>query len=147
LALRVTADRGLAEDAVQEAFTAVWRRASTYVASRGSVRTWILGLVHHKAVDLVRREAARRRPVHADDLDVAESPSPVDLASARDEGRHVRRALRQLPQDQQVLLQMLYLDGLTQREVADRLDVPIGTIKSRTHTAMGALRRALAVAA
>jgi RNA polymerase sigma-70 factor (ECF subfamily) len=145
LAYRLTADRALAEDAVQEAFCAVWRGAVNYRRARGTVSSWLLSLVHHKAVDIVRRENARRRPLHPDDLPSGEEPSPEELALAADEGDRARAALGRLKPDQRRLLSLLYLDGLTQREAADRLGVPIGTVKSRTHAAMRSLRRSLAL--
>jgi RNA polymerase sigma-70 factor (ECF subfamily) len=143
LALRVTADPTLAEDAVQEAFCAIWRRADSFRTSRGSATSWLLALVHHKAVDVVRREQARRRPVRPEELEGPEPVTPEQQVLASEDGRRARLALAQLPEEQQRLLSMLYLDGLTQREVAGRLGVPLGTVKSRTHVAMGALRRAL----
>jgi RNA polymerase sigma-70 factor (ECF subfamily) len=146
LALRVTANPTLAEDAVQEAFCAVWRQAGSYQRSRGTVASWLFSLVHHKAVDVVRRERARQRPLNAADVETVEEHTPEHHALARAEGAHVRAALARLGDGQRQLLEWLYLDGLTQREVAERLDVPLGTVKSRTHAAMGALRRALAAA-
>jgi RNA polymerase sigma factor (sigma-70 family) len=143
LALRVTADPTLAEDAVQEAFCAIWRRATSFHPSRGSASSWVLALVHHKAVDVVRREQARRRPLRPEELDAPEPVTPEQQVLASDEGQRARLALARLPEEQQRLLSLLYLDGLTQREVADLLAVPLGTVKSRTHVAMGALRRAL----
>jgi RNA polymerase sigma factor (sigma-70 family) len=143
LALRVTADPTLAEDAVQEAFCAIWRRAESFRHSRGSATSWVLALVHHKAVDVVRREQARRRPLRPEQPDGPEPVTPEQQVLARDVGQRARLALSRLPAEQQRLLTLLYLDGLTQREVADRLGVPLGTVKSRTHVAMGALRRAL----
>jgi RNA polymerase sigma-70 factor (ECF subfamily) len=143
LALRVTADPTLAEDAMQEAFCAIWRRADSFRTSRGSATSWVLALVHHKAVDVVRREQARRRPVRPEELEGPEPVTPEQQVLASDDGRRARLALARLPEEQQRLLSMLYLDGLTQREVADLLGVPLGTVKSRTHVAMGALRRAL----
>jgi len=143
LALRVTADPTLAEDAVQEAFCAIWRRADSFRTSRGSATSWLLALVHHKAVDVVRREQARRRPVRPEELEGPEPVTPEQQVLASEDGRRARLALARLPEEQQRLLSMLYLDGLTQREVAGRLGVPLGTVKSRTHVAMGALRRAL----
>jgi RNA polymerase sigma-70 factor (ECF subfamily) len=145
LAVRVTVDPGLAEDAVQEAFCAVWRQAGRYHRSRGAASSWLMSLVHNKAVDVVRRESTRRRPLAADQLDEPVVPTPEQEALANEEGAAARRALGRLPVEQRALLTMLYLDGLTQREVADRLAVPLGTVKSRTHAAMRALRRSLAV--
>src|SRR4051794_560146 len=90
LALRVTANPTLAEDAVQEAFCAVWRQASSYQRGRGTVASWLFSLVHHKAVDVVRRERARQRPLSAADVDTVDSVTPEQHALARAEAAHVR---------------------------------------------------------
>jgi RNA polymerase sigma factor (sigma-70 family) len=145
LAVRVTVDPSLAEDAVQEAFTAVWRQAGRYHRSRGAASSWLMSLVHNKAVDVVRRESSRRRPIAPEQLEAPPVRTPEQEALANEEGAVARRALGRLPAEQRELLTLLYLDGLTQREVADRLQVPLGTVKSRTHAAMRSLRRALAV--
>ncbi len=143
LALRVARDAGLAEDAVQEGFLGVWRGARRFDERRGSVRSWILSVVHHKAVDLVRREVARRTdpsesvPEQAGATDV---PSEV-LASF--ERRRIDAALERLPRAQRDVLALAYFDGLTQQELALRLGEPLGTIKSRTHAALGRLREIL----
>ena len=130
LAYRVLQDSALAEDAVQEAFLTVWRNAGTYVRERGRPNAWILTLVHRRAVDLVRREQRRRTtPAEVE----AERPSPAaeEEATIRDRRRAVQDALRQLPPDQREAIELAYYGGLTQSELAERLHVPLGTIKSR----------------
>ena len=129
LALRVLRDSSLAEDAVQEAFLTVWRSAGAFAADRGKPRTWILTLVHHRAVDLVRREQRRRVP-ELEDQEPA-GPPPEEEATLRDRRRAVQDALRQLPADQREALELAYYGGLTQSELAERLRVPLGTVKSR----------------
>lgn len=143
LAVRVARNVGLAEDAVQEGFLGVWRSARRFDQERGNARTWILSLVHHKAVDLVRREAARRSdpsdnvPERAGDTDV-----PAEALASFERGR-IMVALDRLTPAQREVLTLAYFDGLTQPELATRLGEPLGTIKSRTHAALGRLRAIL----
>ena len=131
LAYRVLRDSALAEDAVQEAFITVWRTAGTYISERGKPRTWLLTLVHRRAVDLVRREQRRRVPAAAADEPVPATPAAEDEATLRDRRRAVQAALTQLPADQREALELAYYGGLTQTELAQQLGVPLGTVKSR----------------
>jgi RNA polymerase sigma factor (sigma-70 family) len=130
LAYRVLRDSALAEDAVQEAFITVWRTAATYISERGKPRTWLLTLVHRRAVDLVRREQRRRVPSIADEP-IPATPAAEDEATLRDRRRAVQAALTQLPTDQREALELAYYGGLTQTELAEQLGVPLGTVKSR----------------
>lgn len=144
LALRVLRDAALAEDAVQEAFLAVWRGAAGYVAERAAARTWLLTLVHRRAVDVVRREERRR----ADTLDAAPERSAgegsaADEAWLRLERERVQDALRALPDTQREALELAYYGGFSQSELADRLGVPVGTIKSRMFAGLARLRELL----
>ena len=142
LAFRILRDRALAEDAVQEAFLAVWRSADAYKRERAKPSTWILTVVHRRAVDLVRREQSRR----SEPLEVAPEPSvgPVDEdAVLRDRRAAVQAALTQLPGDQRQALELAYYGGLTQSELAERLGVPLGTVKSRMFAGLGRLRELL----
>lgn len=145
LALRVLRDSSLAEDAVQEAFLTVWRSAGAFAADRGKPRTWILTLVHHRAVDLVRREQRRRRP-ELDEGRAAAGSTAEEEASLRDRRRAVQEALRQLPADQREALELAYYGGLTQSELAQQLRVPLGTIKSRMFAGLRRLGDLLAEA-
>jgi RNA polymerase sigma factor (sigma-70 family) len=132
---------------VQEAFTALWREAGRFDPRRGRAATWLMKLVHHKAVDLVRREdTARRRTVPMDDdTDRALPQLPgadVDAMGAVVAGA-VRSALDALPADQRHALALAYFGGYTQREVAALTGVPLGTVKSRMFAGLGRLRTAL----
>jgi RNA polymerase sigma factor (sigma-70 family) len=144
LALRILRDEALAEDAVQEAFLTLWRTASRYVPERGKASTWILTLVHRRAVDLVRREERRR----SDILD--EAAEPVGSAGADEEAwlrlqrERVQGALGQLPDQQREALELAYYGGFTQSELAERLGQPLGTIKSRMFLGLARLRELLA---
>ena len=142
LALRIVRDEALAEDAVQEAFLSVWRTAARFVPERGKASTWILTLVHRRAVDLVRREERRR----ADTLEHAPEPTggAVDEeAWLRLQRERVQDALRQLPDQQREAIELAYYGGFTQSELAERLGQPLGTIKSRMFMGLARLRELL----
>ena len=142
LALRVLRDATLAEDAVQEAFLAVWRSADAYKRERAKPSTWILTVVHRRAVDLVRREEHRR----ADQLTDVESivGGIVDEEAWLGlERERVQAALQQLPDQQREAIELAYYGGFTQSELAERLGQPLGTIKSRMFTGLARLRELL----
>ena len=139
LALRILRDEGLAQDAVQEAFLGVWRSAGNFRPDRAKPSTWILTFVHRRAVDLVRREERRR----TDPLESAPEPTGAaadEQAGLRQQREVVRDALRQLPPDQREALELAYYGGYTQSELAERLGVPLGTIKSRMFAGLTRLR-------
>jgi len=143
LALRVVRDRALAEDAVQEAFLAVWRSAGAFLAEQGKPSTWILTLVHRRAVDLVRREERRR----ADPLDETHEPTGEatdEEAWLRAQRQVVQEALRKLPPEQREAIELAYYGGFTQSELAEKLGQPLGTIKSRMFAGLKRLRELLA---
>jgi RNA polymerase sigma factor (sigma-70 family) len=143
LALRIVRDPSLAEDAVQEAFLSVWRSAGRFVAERARASTWILTLVHRRAVDLVRREEPRRaEPL--DDVSHAATGSTEDEAWLRLQRERVQEALKKLPDQQREALELAYYGGFTQSELADRLGQPLGTIKSRMFAGLSRLRELLA---
>jgi RNA polymerase sigma-70 factor (ECF subfamily) len=145
VALRVLRDVGLAEDAVQEAFLTVWRQAATFDRSRGNATTWILTIVHRRAVDLVRSEAGfhsrhARLQATTGDAGMSQVDDDVALRAARME---VRAALATLPGAEREVITLAYWCGLTQSEIATALGIPIGTVKSRTFSALTRLREAL----
>jgi len=144
LAFRVLRDETLAEDAVQEAFLTVWRTAARFVPERGKASTWIMTLVHRRAVDVVRREERRR----ADTLERApeqEAAHAVDEeAWLRLQRERVQSALRKLPDQQREAIELAYYGGFTQSELAERLGQPIGTIKSRMFNGLTRMRELLA---
>ncbi len=145
LALRVVRDPALAEDAVQEAFLTVWRTAGRFTADRAKPSTWILTLAHRRAVDLVRREERRRSaPLDAVETRDDAAVATDEEAALRDRRRLVQDALRKLPPDQREALELAYYGGLTQSELAERLSVPLGTIKSRMFAGLSRLRDLLA---
>jgi RNA polymerase sigma-70 factor (ECF subfamily) len=142
LAFRILRDQALAEDAVQEAFLTVWRTASRFVPERGKASTWILTLVHRRAVDVVRREQRR----HADSLDRAPEPAVEGVeedAWLRFQRERVQEALRNLPDAQREALELAYYGGFSQSELAERLGQPLGTIKSRMFTGLSRMRELL----
>ncbi len=147
LALRIVRDPALAEDAVQEAFLTLWRTATSFRSDRAKPSTWILTLVHRRAVDVVRREERRRAaPLETSEEPEAYGPATDEEIELTDRRRIVQEALRQLPDDQREALELAYYGGLTQSELAERLSVPLGTIKSRMFTGLRRLRDLLAEA-
>ena len=144
LALRVVRDERLAEDAVQEGFLAVWRGAAAFRADRAKASTWILTLVHRRAVDLVRREDRRRaEPLGDDASELAGVESTEEAAWLRFERERVQGALAQLPDTQREAIELAYYGGFSQSELAERLGVPLGTIKSRMFAGLARLRELL----
>jgi RNA polymerase sigma factor (sigma-70 family) len=142
LAIRVLRDEKLAEDAVQEAFLAVWRTAARFVPERGKASTWILTLVHRRAVDVVRREQ-RRRTDALDESHEAAGASVDEEVWLRLQRERVQHALRQLPDQQREALELAFYGGFTQSELAERLGQPLGTIKSRMFAGLSRLRELL----
>ena len=146
LALRIVRDERLAEDAVQEGFLAVWRTAAAFRAERAKASTWILTLVHRRAVDLVRREERRRTEPLPDEipLPAGQAAEPTDEAAwLRYERERVQQALAQLPDTQREAIELAYYGGYSQSELAERLGVPLGTIKSRMFAGLARLRELL----
>ena len=145
LSLRITGEPSLAEDVLQDAFLGVWRNAGRYAAARGSVRTWLLAIVHHRAIDAIRR----RKPTS--ELPEAEAPPPASLVvpdmwpevAGRLDRQQIARVLTALPEAQREALQLAYYGGLTQQEIAQQTGAPLGTVKSRVRLGLLAMRRAL----
>lgn len=148
LALRVCGHPGLAQEVVNDAFMAIWRAPEAFDPARGSFRTFLLSLTHHRAVDTVRREERlRKRTQNPMNLDPSESE---DVAEEVVEGTwlaerrvQVRQALSTLPEEQRKVLDLAYFGGRTQVEIAQDLGIPLGTVKTRTLAALRKLRTAL----
>jgi RNA polymerase sigma-70 factor (ECF subfamily) len=139
LAYKILQDAALAEDAVQEAFLQIWRSAGSYRPERGKASTWLLTFVHRRAVDLVRREQTRRAlPVVGDPE--GSGPGADEAAVTRSRREIVQDALRRLPAEQREPIELAYYGGLTQSELAEQLDQPLGTIKSRMFSGLQRLR-------
>ncbi len=143
LAVRVLRDEALAEDAVQDAFLSVWRGASRFIPERAKASTWIMTLVHRRAVDLVRREERRRTDPLPETEPDSGGPSAADSTWLHLERERVQAALRQLPDQQREALELAYYGGFTQSELAERLGEPLGTIKSRMFAGLARLRELL----
>jgi len=143
LALRILRDEALAQDAVQEAFLAAWRSADRFLAERAKASTWILTLVHRRAVDLVRREDRRRGEPLDSAAEPAASETVEDEATLGFERRVVLEALAQLTPEQREALELGYYGGLSQSELSERLGLPLGTIKSRMFAGLSRLRELL----
>jgi RNA polymerase sigma-70 factor (ECF subfamily) len=143
LAYRMVGTRGLAEDVVQEAFLAVWRGAARYDAARGSLRSWVLGIVHNRAIDALRRTLVHERRRASDEgLErTVAAPERTDSEAVRkDEARFVRAALDTLPADQRRVVELAYFSGYTHTEIAEVIDAPLGTVKGRMRLGLRKLR-------
>jgi RNA polymerase sigma-70 factor, ECF subfamily len=143
LAVRILRDPALAQDALQDAFLAVWRTAAAFDPGRASAQTWLLTLVHRRAVDVVRREERRRTDPLPEQLPQSLEGGADEEADLRERRRRVQAALARLADDQRQALELAYYGGLSQSELAERLGVPLGTIKSRMYVALGKLRELL----
>jgi RNA polymerase sigma-70 factor (ECF subfamily) len=147
LAYRMVGSRGMAEDITQEAFLSIWRSRMRYDAARGSVRTWVLGIVHNRTIDALRRGAAheRRREQFEGVEERHEAPERTDVEAARrEEARSVRTALDSLPADQRRTIELAYFGGFSHSQIAELLGEPIGTIKGRMRLGLEKLRHQLA---
>jgi RNA polymerase sigma-70 factor (ECF subfamily) len=147
LAYRMVGDRNVAEDITQEAFLSMWRSRVRFDRERGSVRAWVLGIVHHRAIDALRRNIAHdRRRTSAEGLEERqEAPERTDVEVARrDEAREVREALQTLPEQQLEVVRLAYFGGFTHTQIAQMLNMPIGTVKGRMRLGLEKMRRALA---
>jgi len=148
IAYRLTGQQLLAQDVVHDAFLALWRAPEAYDPARGAFRSFFLSLVHHRAVDTIRREERiRARQDRAANLEPVASEDPADGVVEEDfvarRRREVRDALADLPTEQRQVLEMAYLRGMTQVRIAEELRIPLGTVKTRTFAALRKLRGAL----
>ena len=144
LAMRITRDPALAQDAVQEAFVGVWRNAVRYSVGRASVRTWILSITHHRAIDVLRRRRPTTTLPDTETVDEAlRSPDVWPEVVRALDGDAVRIAIGGLPEIQRQAIELAYFEGLTQVEIAERTGAPLGTVKSRVRLGLQSLRRSL----
>jgi RNA polymerase sigma-70 factor (ECF subfamily) len=143
LAARILRDTGEAEEVVQEVFLYVWRAASTFDGTRGSVLAWLLVATRSRAIDRLRarRPGGRERLRPLEEAPEAASPENVEVGA---EGRQweaiCRAAIAELPEDQRRALELAYFEGLTQQEIAERTDSPLGTVKTRVRLGLMKLR-------
>jgi RNA polymerase sigma-70 factor, ECF subfamily len=146
LAYRMAGSRGVAEDVVQDAFLNLWRSGARYERTRGSVRTWVLGIVHHRAIDALRRSFVHERRRASDEglEETLETGERTDVEAARhEEAATVRTALGHLPAEQSQVIELAYFGGFTHTEIAEMLQTPVGTIKGRMRLGLEKMRHAL----
>jgi RNA polymerase sigma-70 factor (ECF subfamily) len=145
LAYRVVGDRGTAEDVVQDAFLSVWRQAKSYRRERGSPRTWLMSIVHHRSIDRLRSNASGGAVVPFDLVpeDYAEAPGVWQQVWAEVRGETVRKALERLPSEQKKSIELAYFSGYTQSEIAALMGVPLGTVKGRMRIGLQKLKAML----
>jgi RNA polymerase sigma-70 factor, ECF subfamily len=143
LAYRMVGTRNAAEDVVQDAFLSLWRSGGRYERSRGSVRTWVLGIVHNRAIDALRRSMRHDRHRASDEgiEERFEAKELTDVDAARnEEAREVRDALNTLPDEQCKVIELAYFGGVSQSEIAAMLETPIGTVKGRMRLGLEKMR-------
>jgi len=145
IASRVCADRAIAEDVVQETFLSLWKRPAAYEPSKGAVAEYLMGAVHHKAVDAVRHEQSlrRREQTVANEDQIGSDDDVVEAAWILVRRDRVREAIVRLSDVQREALELAYMNGLTYAEVADKLNIPLGTAKTRLRDGMIKLRQML----
>jgi RNA polymerase sigma-70 factor (ECF subfamily) len=147
LAYRITGNRTTAEDAVQEALISIWRSGTRYAPERGSVRSWILGIVHNRTIDVVRRNLVHQKR-RASDEGLEETHEAVERTDAeaarRDEARTIRAAIEELPSEQERVIDLSYFGGFTHTQIAEMLEMPVGTVKGRMRLGLEKLRHQLA---
>jgi RNA polymerase sigma-70 factor (ECF subfamily) len=146
LAYRMVGNRVTAEDISQEAFLSIWRSRARYQPERGSVRTWVLGIVHHRAIDALRRNLVHdRRRASAEGIEERhEARELTDVeVHRREDARQVRAALESLPEDQSRVIQLGYFGGYSHSQIAEMLEMPIGTVKGRMRLGLDKLRKGI----
>jgi RNA polymerase sigma-70 factor, ECF subfamily len=143
LAYRILGEPEGAEDVVQDAFISAWRGAATFRSERGNARSWLLSIVHHRAIDVLRRKTAfRPAPLEAAGDAAADSDTAADAARNVEAGT-VRAALETLPEAQRRTIELAYFGGYTQSELAGLMGVPLGTVKGRMRIGLQKMRRVL----
>jgi RNA polymerase sigma-70 factor, ECF subfamily len=146
LAYRMVGHAGGAEDVTQEAFISIWRSRLRYEPQRGSVRTWVLGILHNRAIDGIRRNTVHdRRRASIEGLEERrEAPERTEVEAARrEDARTVHEAMERLPDDQRRTIELAYFGGFSHSEIAEILDMPVGTVKGRVRLGLEKLRRQL----
>lgn len=142
-ALRHTRDAGLAEECTQDAFVALWRRASSFDPARAKLSTWLLAVTRNKAIELLRARGRRPEAVHDVDFEAIledDAPGPSDEVEQTDLSQRVAEALAELPAEQREVVSLAYFDGLTHGEIAEVIGIPLGTVKGRMRLALERLR-------
>ena len=148
LAYRIVGSPAAAEDVTQEALISIWRSGARYDRARGSVRTWTLGIVRNRAIDMLRKESGRSPKLAAGGDEILEQRAAEGLtdseAARRETAREVRGAIRELPDDQSRVIGLAYFGGFSHSEIAEMLNEPLGTVKGRMRLGMDKIRATLA---
>ena len=148
LAYRIVGERGAAEDVTQEAFISIWRSGARYDAARGSVRTWMLGIVRNRAIDALRSKSGKAPKLDFDDDSILEHRPAAEQTESealqRETAQEVRGALGELPGEQAKVIQLAYFGGFSHSEIAGMLGVPLGTVKGRMRLGLEKIRGELA---
>ena len=148
LAYRMAGSRGVAEDVVQDAFLNIWRSGARYERTRGSVRTWVLGIVHHRAIDQLRRSSVhdnRRASDEGLEERLESGERTENEVARRDEAATIRSAMDALPAEQSHVIELAYFGGFTHTEIAEILGAPVGTVKGRMRLGLEKLANRLRV--
>lgn len=150
LAYRIVGDRTLAEDTSQEAFLSIWRSTARFDRARGSVRSWVLGVVRNRAIDALRRGGGRAPKLDQDDdatLEVREAPERTEAEAIRREtAGELRSALDALPDEQSKVIELAYFGGFSHSEIAEIISMPLGTVKGRMRLGLEKIRAEIAEA-
>jgi RNA polymerase sigma-70 factor (ECF subfamily) len=148
LAYRIVGERGAAEDVTQEAFISIWRSGARYDAARGSVRSWMLGIVRNRAIDALRSRAGRAPKLDFDDETILEQRPASEMTESEalrhETAEEVRGALDSLPGEQSKVIELAYFGGFSHSEIAAMLGVPLGTVKGRMRLGLEKVRGELA---
>ena len=148
LAYRIVGGRTAAEDVTQEALLSIWRSGARYDRARGSVRSWTLGIVRNRAIDMLRKESGRSPKLAAGGDEILERRAAEELtdteAVRRETAQEVRGAIKELPDDQSRVIELAYFGGFSHSEIAEMLNEPLGTIKGRMRLGMDKIRATLA---
>jgi RNA polymerase sigma-70 factor (ECF subfamily) len=148
LAYRIVGGRTAAEDVTQEALLSIWRSGARYDRARGSVRSWTLGIVRNRAIDMLRKESGRSPKLAAGGDEILERRAAEELTDAeavrRETAKEVRGAIKELPHDQSRVIELAYFGGFSHSEIAEMLNEPLGTIKGRMRLGMDKIRATLA---
>lgn len=149
LSYRVTSDVHLAEECTQDVFVRVWRRAREFDPARAKVSTWVIAIARNRAIELWRSRSRRQGPIDTRSVDdpdgagarvAASAADPAEVVVAADDASRVARAIAELPAEQLETLQLAYFEGLSHTEIAERLQLPLGTVKGRVRLALDRLR-------
>jgi len=148
LAYRMVADHQIAEDLLQEAFLSVWRRATSYSPQSGTVRSWLISIVHHRTIDYLRavRRRAGLKEVTWEEVELDERTAFPDVweeALRSVQSAQLRAALRNIPSEQRMVIELAYFQGWTHSEIAEGCEIPLGTVKARMRLGLSRLKRLL----